>query len=91
MILTRLYAAFVTLDAMLVEINPLILTTDGRVIALDAKVTIDDNALYRHPDVAALQESVHGRPAGADGPARRASPTSSSTATSASWATARGS
>lgn len=61
-ILTKLYAAFVDLDAMLLEINPLILTADGRVLALDAKVTIDNNALYRHPDVAALQESVTADP-----------------------------
>ena len=61
-ILTKLYAAFVDLDATLLEINPLILTADGRVIALDAKVTIDNNALYRHPDVAALQESVTSDP-----------------------------
>jgi succinyl-CoA synthetase beta subunit len=57
-VLSRLYAAFVDLDAMLVEINPLIWTTDGGVLALDAKVTVDNNALYRHPDVAALQEAT---------------------------------
>ena len=53
-ILGRLYTAFVELDAMLVEVNPLILTGDGRVIALDAKVTIDNNAVYRHPELAAM-------------------------------------
>jgi succinyl-CoA synthetase beta subunit len=57
-ILGRLYQGFVDLDAMLLEINPLILTTDGRVIALDAKVTIDNNALYRHPDILALREAT---------------------------------
>ncbi len=57
-ILQRLYQGFVDLDAMLMEINPLIWTTDGRVIALDAKVTIDGNALYRHPDLAELKEST---------------------------------
>jgi succinyl-CoA synthetase beta subunit len=57
-ILQRLYAGFVELDAMLMEINPLIWTTDGRVIALDAKVTIDGNALYRHPDLLELKESA---------------------------------
>lgn len=56
-ILCRLYDGYVALDAMLMEINPLILTTDGRVIALDAKVTIDNNALYRHPEIAAMQAS----------------------------------
>jgi succinyl-CoA synthetase beta subunit len=57
-ILGRLYQGFIELDATLVEINPLIWTKDGRVVALDAKVTIDNNALYRHPDIAALQEAV---------------------------------
>ncbi|MGD9570360.1 MAG: ADP-forming succinate--CoA ligase subunit beta [Thermoleophilia bacterium] len=57
-ILQRLYAGFVASDAMLMEINPLIWTTDGQVIALDAKVTIDGNALYRHPDLAELKEST---------------------------------
>jgi succinyl-CoA synthetase beta subunit len=44
------------LDASLAEINPLVITDDGRVIALDAKVTIDDNAMYRHKDLAALRD-----------------------------------
>src|SRR5215207_8951543 len=44
----KLYRAYVDGDANLVEINPLILTTDGRVHALDAKVTLDDNAAFRH-------------------------------------------
>jgi succinyl-CoA synthetase beta subunit len=57
-ILGRLYSAFVDLDAMLMEINPLIWTTDGRVIALDAKVTIDGNSLYRHPDLLEMQSST---------------------------------
>lgn len=61
-ILEKLYAAFVDLDAMLMEINPLILTEGGDVVALDAKVTIDNNALYRHPDLASLQESVTSDP-----------------------------
>ena len=46
----KLYQAYVDGDADLVEINPLILTPDGRVHALDAKVTLDDNAVFRHPD-----------------------------------------
>ena len=57
-ILGKLYTGFITLDATLLEINPLILNGDGEVLALDAKVTIDGNALYRHPDMAKLQESV---------------------------------
>jgi succinyl-CoA synthetase beta subunit len=57
-ILGKLYAGFIATDAMLMEINPLIWTADGRVIALDAKVTIDNNALYRHPDLAALRDTA---------------------------------
>ena len=57
-ILQKLYAGFVALDAMLLEINPLILTPTGEVKALDAKVTIDNNALYRHPEVLAMQEAT---------------------------------
>jgi succinyl-CoA synthetase beta subunit len=49
-ILTKLYRCFVDGDADLVEINPLILTPDGRVHALDAKVSLDNNADFRHPD-----------------------------------------
>jgi succinyl-CoA synthetase beta subunit len=49
-ILRQLYRCFVEGDADLVEINPLILTPDGRVHALDAKVTLDDNAAFRHPE-----------------------------------------
>lgn len=49
-IVKKLYRAFVELDADLVEVNPLILTPDDRVHALDAKVTLDDNADFRHPD-----------------------------------------
>jgi succinyl-CoA synthetase beta subunit len=48
-ILPKLYRAFVELDASLVEVNPLILTGEGRVVALDAKVSLDDSAGYRHP------------------------------------------
>ncbi|MGD9695191.1 MAG: ADP-forming succinate--CoA ligase subunit beta [Thermoleophilia bacterium] len=57
-ILGRLYDGFISLDATLVEVNPLILSGDGAVKALDAKVSIDGNALYRHPDIASLAESV---------------------------------
>lgn len=55
-ILQRLYRLFVEKDASLVEINPLVLTEEGTLIAVDAKMTFDDNALYRHPDVQALAE-----------------------------------
>ena len=52
----RLYAAFVGADAMLCEINPLIVTPDGEVKALDSKFTVDDNALYKHPDIAEMRD-----------------------------------
>ena len=52
----KLYDAFVALDAMLVEVNPLIVTGERDVIALDAKVSIDDNALFRQPEVAELRD-----------------------------------
>src|SRR5439155_24439877 len=54
-ILKSLYRAFVELDADLVEINPLILRPDGSVHALDAKVSLDDNAAYRHPEFEELR------------------------------------
>jgi succinyl-CoA synthetase beta subunit len=54
-VLKSLYRAFVELDADLVEVNPLILTPDGRVHALDAKVSLDDNAAYRHPEFEELR------------------------------------
>jgi len=53
---TALYKAFVTSDASLFEINPCLKTGDDRIIAVDSKVSIDDNALYRHPDLAALRD-----------------------------------
>ena len=54
--LQKLYQAFVALDASLVEVNPLVVTNDERVLALDCKMTFDDNALDRHPEVAALRD-----------------------------------
>jgi succinyl-CoA synthetase beta subunit len=54
--LAKLYDTFVAEDATLVEVNPLIVTPDREVKALDAKVTLDDNALYRHPDNASLRD-----------------------------------
>ena len=54
--LTHLYEAFKGLDASLVEINPLVLTKDGRVLTLDAKVTVDNSSLYRHQDIAGLHD-----------------------------------
>jgi succinyl-CoA synthetase beta subunit len=55
-LLRKAYELLREQDATLVEINPLVLLEDGRVVALDAKVTIDDNALFRHEDIAALRE-----------------------------------
>jgi succinyl-CoA synthetase beta subunit len=55
-LLAKLYDVFVGEDAMLVEVNPLIVTKDRKVAALDAKVTLDDNALYRHPENAELRD-----------------------------------
>jgi succinyl-CoA synthetase beta subunit len=54
--LQALYKAFDDTDASLAEINPLILTGDGKVIALDAKIDFDNNALFRHPDLVALRD-----------------------------------
>jgi succinyl-CoA synthetase beta subunit len=55
-VLQGLYRAFVEKDAMLAEINPLVLTADGKVLALDAKFNFDSNALYRHPEVVAFRD-----------------------------------
>jgi len=55
-IVEKLYRVFVECDAMLCEINPLIVTPEGEVRALDSKFTVDDNALYRHPDIAEMRD-----------------------------------
>ena len=70
-LLNRLYDAFVAEEAMLVEVNPLIVTGDRQVMALDAKVTLDDNALFRHADNAGAAQDRGRGPAGADGPRAR--------------------
>ena len=54
--LIKLYRAFEAKDCSLAEINPLVITGDGRLLALDAKMTFDDNAIFRHPDVLALRD-----------------------------------
>jgi len=56
-LLANAYEVLADVDATLVEINPFVLLTDGTVMALDAKVTVDDNALFRQPEVAALRDS----------------------------------
>jgi succinyl-CoA synthetase beta subunit len=55
-LLKALYRAFDETDASLVEVNPLIVTADEKVVALDAKMNFDDNALFRHPDIVALRD-----------------------------------
>jgi succinyl-CoA synthetase beta subunit len=56
-IIGKLYRCFVESDAMLTEINPLIVTPEGEVKALDSKFTVDDSALYRHPDIAEFRDT----------------------------------
>lgn len=58
--LRKLYACMIGTDADLAEINPLAVTSDGRVIAADAKINLDENALYKHPDLAEWKESEEG-------------------------------
>jgi len=55
-VVTKLYAAFVAKDMSLLEINPLVVTKGKELVCLDAKISFDDNALYRHPDIAALRD-----------------------------------
>jgi succinyl-CoA synthetase beta subunit len=55
-IIEKLYKCFVESDALLTEINPLIVTPDGEVRALDSKFTVDDSALFRHPDIAEMRD-----------------------------------
>ena len=61
-LIERLWAAFVDEDATLVEVNPLILTQDGRVVALDGKVTLDGNAEFRQPEHQALEDAASADP-----------------------------
>src|SRR5262249_37781918 len=55
-LVTNLYRAFVEKDMSLLEVNPLIVTKDGKLLCLDAKIGFDDNALFRHPGIAALRD-----------------------------------
>ena len=55
-LMSGLYKAFAAKDSSLAEINPLVVTSDGHLLALDAKMTFDDNALFRHPDIAELRD-----------------------------------
>ncbi len=65
-IMMALYQAFMKSDASLAEINPLVVTPDGEVMALDAKISIDDNALDRHADLAALRDETAEAPSEVD-------------------------
>jgi len=56
--LTALYKAFTEKDMSLLEVNPLVVTNEGKLICLDAKIGFDDNALFRHPDIAALRDET---------------------------------
>ncbi|MER3536654.1 MAG: ADP-forming succinate--CoA ligase subunit beta [Thermus sp.] len=55
-VLVQLYRAYEGIDASIAEINPLVVTPDGQIVAADAKIVLDDNALFRHPDLAELRE-----------------------------------
>jgi succinyl-CoA synthetase beta subunit len=57
-----LYRTFIGLDCSMVEVNPLVVTTKGEVLALDAKLNFDDNALYRHPEVGAMRDTAEEDP-----------------------------
>ena len=59
----QLYEAFVATDSSMLEINPLVETTDGKLLVLDAKMSFDSNALYRHPDIEALRDETEEDPA----------------------------
>jgi succinyl-CoA synthetase beta subunit len=59
----QLYNAFIATDMAMLEINPLIETTDGKILVLDAKVSFDSNSLYRHPDILALRDETEEDPA----------------------------
>ncbi len=61
-IMGRLYEAFIALDCSLAEINPLVVTKSGHVLAVDAKVNIDDNALFRHRDLAEMDDPLEKDP-----------------------------
>ncbi len=61
-LMTALYEAFLATDASLIEINPLILTGAGQLVALDAKMTFDDNALFRHQEIAELRDENEENP-----------------------------
>jgi succinyl-CoA synthetase beta subunit len=59
----KLYEAFLATDSAMLEINPLVVTEDNRLLVLDAKMSFDENALFRHPDIAALRDETEEDPA----------------------------
>ncbi len=61
-IIMNLSKAFINTDASLAEINPLVITKDGKLLAIDAKFNFDDNAMFRHPDIAAMQDESQEKP-----------------------------
>jgi succinyl-CoA synthetase beta subunit len=61
-LITNLAKAFVKTDASLAEINPLVVTKDGKLLAIDAKFNFDDNAIFRHPDIAAMRDETQEKP-----------------------------
>ncbi|NSW93380.1 MAG: ADP-forming succinate--CoA ligase subunit beta, partial [Bacteroidales bacterium] len=60
--LSGIYETFISCDAQLLEINPVLKTSDDRVLAVDCKMVIDDNALFRHPDIAAMRDLTEENP-----------------------------
>ncbi|HUP00685.1 MAG TPA: ADP-forming succinate--CoA ligase subunit beta [Gemmatimonadota bacterium] len=62
-IFRQLYASFAAVDASLAEVNPLVTASDGRLLAIDAKVVLDDNALFRHPELESLRDRTSEDPA----------------------------
>jgi succinyl-CoA synthetase beta subunit len=60
--ITALYKAYLGIDASMIEVNPMVLTPDDEILAVDAKVSIDDNALYRHQDIASMRDETEEDP-----------------------------
>src|SRR5690349_12454047 len=61
-VIANLAKAFMKTDASLAEINPLVITKDGKLLAIDAKFNFDDNAVFRHPDIAAMEDESQEKP-----------------------------
>jgi succinyl-CoA synthetase beta subunit len=61
-LISKLYKAYESIDANLLEINPLLKTSDDKIIAVDAKIVLDDNALFRHPDLAKMRDTLEEDP-----------------------------